>query len=167
MRQAWILSGLLEQLFVEANDKFPVETGGILMGYRAKDSNEPVITDLVGPGPKAKHERENFSPDYDFQCSEVARIYEASGRIITYLGDWHTHPNGSGAMSGKDRRTLYSIAGDSSLRAPVPLMLILASGDPEWAPHLWEGEQSQFFLFIPRLATQRLELRVHEPGDCD
>jgi integrative and conjugative element protein (TIGR02256 family) len=95
----------------------------------------------AGVGPQAAHSRTRFLPDHDFHESEIARIYEESGRRITYLGDWHTHPQGSGHLSHRDLKTLASIAADSRARAPIPLMTILAG--LKWSLFVWKGELVQ------------------------
>ena len=74
----------------EARRCLPNETGGAFMGYWS-DPNTVVITDVIGPGPNAKHTRYSFHPDVEYHAAEIDRIYSQSGRINTYLGDWHTH----------------------------------------------------------------------------
>ena len=32
---------------------------------------------------------------YPNQEQEIGRVYTASGRCTTYVGDWHSHPGGS------------------------------------------------------------------------
>ena len=59
----------------EAEDKFPDETGGILIGYWHSKAHVTIIS-MVGPGPNARHDRTGFEPDYDFHDAEVARAAE-------------------------------------------------------------------------------------------
>ena len=73
----------------------------------------------IGPGPAAVHAARRFAPDADYHEHEVARRYEASGRVDGYLGDWHTHPLGRPRLSRADRRTLRLIARSSAARAPT------------------------------------------------
>ena len=120
----------------EAGRSRPLETGGVLMGYWT-DSNTAVISTVVGPGPKARHERHAFWPDTTYQDAEIERIYEDSGQQHSYLGDWHTHPNGSVRTSQKDRKTLLSIALSEEARAPEPLMAILGGAGNEWDLAIW------------------------------
>src|SRR6266849_1420647 len=127
-RRAWVHRSVLRQLHDEAQRAFPNETGGVLMGYWIDDASQVVITDVVGPGPRAIHYTKSFVPDHDFQEERIARIYEESDRIWTYLGDWHTHPHGSSSLSRRDRQTLRAIAMHSEARCPLPLMAILAGG---------------------------------------
>ncbi len=125
---AWIAEQVLTALRAEADHAFPLETGGVLLGYWATLPEEVVIADAIGPGPQALHGERRFRPDRDYQEAEIARRYEESGRYHTYLGDWHTHPRTGPRLSGLDRRTLRSIARDRDARAPVPLMAVLGGG---------------------------------------
>ncbi len=89
-----------------------------------------VITEAVGPGPCAKHGKTTFVPDPYYHESEIARLYEQSGRVNTYLGDWHSHPNSVTRLSPTDRCTLLKIAKHKDARVPTPLMAIIGASDP-------------------------------------
>lgn len=104
----------------------PAETGGVVMGYWVSD-REVVITAATSAGPRATHREDGYEPDVDHDQLEIARIYHESGRLHTYLGDWHTHPGSGPGLSRRDRNTLRAIAVDAGARAPEPLMIIIAS----------------------------------------
>jgi integrative and conjugative element protein (TIGR02256 family) len=132
---AWIDAKALAAVRREATERHPDETGGILLGWTGPSSagdgrSDVVIAEVIGPGPGARHDRTTFRPDAAWQTAQVARLYEASGRRHTYLGDWHTHPNGSGRPSRRDRRTLATIARSPDARAPHPVILIVEH-DPD------------------------------------
>lgn len=110
---------------MEARDHPHAETGGVLLGYESPDG-DVVIAEALGPGPRAIRTSTTFNPDSEWQQALVAERYAASGRIHTYLGDWHTHPEGVAWPSRVDRRTLRRIARDSAARAPRAIMAILA-----------------------------------------
>lgn len=133
---AWISTVSLNKMITEADRSFPKETGGVLTGYWAVPFTEVVVIDITGPGPGAVHKADGFLPDADYQEKEVARIYKDSGRLYTYLGDWHSHPNGGSRLSRRDRRTVRAIAVHRPARAPVPLMAILAPDSP-WSLNIW------------------------------
>jgi len=118
----------------EADARRPLETGGMLLGYIApKEGVETVVIEVVlGPGPEAVHSTHCFEPDDDWQQRELAEAYATSGRVTTYLGDWHTHPSGTTTPSRRDLRTARSIARTRGARAPRPLMMILAPGSDGW-----------------------------------
>jgi integrative and conjugative element protein (TIGR02256 family) len=117
----------------EAERKFPKESGGVLLGYLAAEEKRHVqILAQIGPGPKARYRRDRFEPDGAWQAEQIAAAYEDSGRITTYLGDWHSHPRGGSSPSKLDRTTVKAIANTPEARAPNPLMLILFKGSEKW-----------------------------------
>lgn len=140
----WVTDRALKQLALEANLHAPLETGGLLLGYwsSASGEEEVLIELIIGPGTHAQHERTRFRPDAPWQRRQLAAAYAASGRITTYLGDWHTHPGSAPAPSRRDRKTARTIAYEADARVPRPLMLILGSGSDAagWTPrlHLWD-----------------------------
>jgi integrative and conjugative element protein (TIGR02256 family) len=81
----------MAEIVAECERSLPHETGGCLVGYWA--TREIVITEMIGPGPNALHAELNFAPDHEWQVSEIARTYEESNFVHTYLGDWHSHLN--------------------------------------------------------------------------
>jgi integrative and conjugative element protein (TIGR02256 family) len=133
----WIARTATHALLDEANDKAPLETGGILLGYIAPSNGDAVVTATIGPGPAADHTRTSFTPDADHHERELARRYEASGRLHTYLGDWHSHPPGGASLSPQDLRTLRRIALYKSARISEPLMIV-AHNDHAWELTAWQ-----------------------------
>lgn len=115
---------------------FPLETGGVLIGYWAADVKDVVVTAATGPGPNALHGEMGFVPDSAVQTEVVSRHYAASGRRHVYLGDWHSHPDGGRKLSRLDVRTLRAISADPAARIRSPLMAVLFGADV-WRIQLW------------------------------
>lgn len=128
--RVWFGRDVLVTMRVEAERRFPRETGGILIGYADETTAEIMVTTVVGPGPFARHGRWTFVPDQRYHEREMARLYTESGRIWTYIGDWHSHPAGSLALSVTDRRTLGRIARSKDARISRPIMTVIAGGSP-------------------------------------
>lgn len=158
MRTAWISYRDVAFMQQEAERAFPLETGGVLMGYWTKNNQDAVIRSVIGPGPKAKHERSSFAPDYEWQEMQIACIYKDSGRFFTYLGDWHSHPDGLSRLSLKDRITLWRIANYRQARIAHPIMVILAG--PQWKIKLWR--QDCMVLFDAFILPFIREIRVYQ-----
>jgi integrative and conjugative element protein (TIGR02256 family) len=118
----WCRYSALDEMHREAERVKQNETGGVLLGWSGPDL---AITRVVGPGPSARHGARTFEPDYDWQEKQIAELYESSGRRLSYLGDWHTHPGGSVTPSPTDLRTIRNIAACAEARCPRPLMAIL------------------------------------------
>ncbi len=121
-----------------ADNHFPLETGGLLVGYQNKQQRLTVIADIIGPGQEAKHYRYSFIPDYDYQEYQLSEAYKQSGRTLTYLGDWHSHPLGNHVLSSHDSGTLQSIADFPMARMPFPFMAILAGSKRSWKIKFWQ-----------------------------
>lgn len=138
----WVSKSLIARLVQEADDALPDETGGALVGYWAAD--DVVVTQLISGGPKAAHGRDFFEPDWEFQQAQIDCYYARSGRLHTYLGDWHSHPSGLLRLSRRDRRTLRLIANHPDARAPNALMLLLAD-DGGWEVGVWRVDRSRCF----------------------
>ncbi len=151
MSVAWIRADALDEVRRCARDRHPLETGGLLLGWTDDATGDAVVAAIVGPGPAAKHGRMSFRPDHDWQRAELARRYAGSGRVHGYLGDWHTHPSGSGRPSDRDRRTLALIAAAPLARAPKPLLAIVADG-PDGTIHVWRHRRRPLSLerLVPR-----------------
>jgi integrative and conjugative element protein (TIGR02256 family) len=120
-----------------ANDKFPLETGGVLIGYVGGASGDDVVVvAITGPGPRAHHTAITFEPDHEYQTAEIARLYRSSKGVNTYLGDWHTHPRSTADLSRRDKKTLNHIAAHRAARMRRPIMAILGEGS-SWVLKAW------------------------------
>lgn len=122
----WFARDAIAMMRREAERTFPNESGGVLLGYSDATNSALVVTAFVGPGPLARHGRSAFVPDHRYHEEQVAQIYSASGRVHSYLGDWHSHPDGSLRMSAADRRTLARIARFREARMSRPIMVVIA-----------------------------------------
>ncbi len=112
-------------LLNEAIDRYPFETGGIIMGTWLADGTA-IIADVIGPGPSAEHTRSSFDPDQEWQEQQTANIWTHQSGRVEYLGDWHTHPNGSTRPSRRDHGVALTIASSTDARAPKPIILIIS-----------------------------------------
>lgn len=127
----WIPKRTYLQMCALGEQRFPLETGGMLLGYEA-DNGEAVVTTVIGPGRNAKHRRYRFSPDAEYQQAELTAHHLRTAGRETYLGDWHTHPLGSTTLSLLDKRTLTRIACAPSSGTIKPIMAILGGGRENW-----------------------------------
>lgn len=118
----------------DADRAFPLETGGVLVGYRV-DADQ-IITASIDAGPRAARTRTSFEADHEHQCAELDRVFAASGGVTVYLGDWHTHPFSGTDLSNIDKRTLRGIAAHAEANIPNPIMIIGGGGPSNW---IWKA----------------------------
>lgn len=156
--KAWLAASAKDFLMEEAQRAENVETGGVLLGYWGGTPNEPVISTITGPGKRARHRPDSFSPDQSFHETEIARICRESFGRVVYLGDWHSHPGGDTELSRRDVRTLERISTSAAARAPTPLMLILAG--PPWDIAIWLAVSPRGWHWPRRIATVRIGVEL-------
>jgi len=162
-KTVWIYRPVLKFVTVEASAKAPLETGGVLMGYFGQPENTPVVLWATGPGSQAVHQRNYYKPDYEFDESQIATLYEKYGGKITYLGDWHTHTSSFPELSYKDKRTLRRIVGCKSARVETPIMLLL-SYSGRWDVTIWQGKLYKRYVWGKRLVISNLTVNLIHTG---
>lgn len=145
----------------EASKFYPLETGGVLMGYWWQP-NTAVVTATIRAGPDAHRERQHFEPDQSWQLAEIARHYQDSGRRETYLGDWHSHPDAqNGFLSYMDRTVLTRIINTAAARTETPLMLIFHGPQDDWQGAMWRGALTRRRIFWPKLRVDQAAIRLY------
>lgn len=150
----------LDRIEREADRTYPLETGGVLMGYWAHEALL-YVTAVIGPGPTAKHRRWNFTADYHWQLERIAEQYESSGRRETYLGDWHTHPGARhGDLSAIDMCALRKVVLSPHARAPRAISAILFGDSRGWKLNLWLGEKAERRTFWQRINVSPLAVEI-------
>jgi len=127
-----------KQMVDEARLKFPLETGGVLLGSLSLDGERAVVSHIIGPGPKAVHSASLFVPDHDYHDHEVISIYRSSAGAARYVGDWHTHPTSTAYLSSLDRQTLEFIARSPEAQLPKPFMLVWGGRGAKWRAGAWQ-----------------------------
>lgn len=113
-----------EAMIREAAEALPVETGGILLGYRA--DNGIVVTDLlVVPSPSATRHR--YTRD-DVEANALLKdwfVRHPDEPLIGYVGEWHSH-TGIGPASGLDLESARATA----RAADGPIALVVCAPRP-------------------------------------
>lgn len=155
----WINEKLFINLSELADELAPLETGGMLIGYTA-DNGDTVVTNIIGPGPSARHYRFSFTPDPDYQQQLLDEYFIASEGRETYLGDWHTHPNNSARLSLRDKKTLSRIANTPSSGTRHPIMAILSNLSGNWEIQATQFESTRHRFFIVKHVVSSLTVRI-------
>lgn len=126
--------------------KTDVETGGILMGELYIKSNKIKVTHVL----VCKHNSSSrYKLDLNIEClqNKMNEIWEKSGGTITYLGDWHTHPEVNPTPSFLDYKTFALNYYFSNFNQNILLYLILGTEKDIWFKS-FDG-----FLFLEKKIT--------------
>ncbi|MDD2776789.1 MAG: Mov34/MPN/PAD-1 family protein [Gallionella sp.] len=104
------------------NEKGKPESGGILLGLRRGAHFE--VTSATAPTQFDKQSRFHFKRDSIGHSTIATEAWKRSGGYITYIGEWHTHPEHNPTPSSIDLQawrelTRDSLSQDSYLRIIV------------------------------------------------
>lgn len=80
----------------------PAETGGIMIGVIHPKRRVIYVTRMLDPPPDSKGTENSFTRGTHQLPETIDAIKQATGGLLGYVGDWHTHPRGAGRISSKD-----------------------------------------------------------------
>lgn len=107
------------------------ETGGVLMGQLYPKSNKIVVSHAL----ICKHEfSSRYKLNLNIKClqSKINKIWEDSCGTVTYIGDWHTHPEKNPQPSLLDYKTFVINYYQSQFNQNILLYMVLGSHQNIW-----------------------------------
>ena len=81
---------------------FPNETGGILLGYHDFNIGAVVVVAGLPAPPDSKSNRDSFERGIAGLAEAVAEASRRTTGVVTYIGEWHSHPPGHCASPSRD-----------------------------------------------------------------
>jgi integrative and conjugative element protein (TIGR02256 family) len=114
----------------------PFEVGGWLLGYWSEDRSSLFVTHATPPLSRGTPFGVHISGRGHRKLFDQA--WDASDGLVTFLGDWHTHPGSLPLPSVRDKRALAKLATEPRFDTPEPLIAIVST--PRFPWH--EGENA-------------------------
>jgi integrative and conjugative element protein (TIGR02256 family) len=111
----------------------PNETGGILLGYIDQKTKEIYIVDILSAPPDSQGDTSGFSRGINGLKNKVDFAESCTARIVTYIGEWHSHPEKVSVLASEaDKKVLQYL--DKSLKADgcPAVMLIIGDNEEKW-----------------------------------
>lgn len=102
---------------------YPNEFGGFLVGKYSNDLNILTITKFLLPK-KYSSQPMSFKRSTDGISNILQDLFISKKEY--YVGEWHTHPNGSSEYSSTDFNAMKSIAEFETVNIKNPVLLILS-----------------------------------------
>ncbi|MDI1301002.1 MAG: ThiF family adenylyltransferase [bacterium] len=94
--------GLEQKLFAMRAQQVPNETGGILLGYHDLIEKILVIVDACPAPADSVSTPITFQRGTDGVSERVDEVSRLTANIVSYVGEWHSHPPGVPASPSKD-----------------------------------------------------------------
>ncbi len=108
--------------------RLPTETGGVLLGYFDVPHRRVYVVDAL-PAPDDSHERKDAFVRGCAGLADAIRAIEArTGGQVSYVGEWHSHPDGAGVgMSDDDSELIRQVAEEMRADGWPGVMMIIGS----------------------------------------
>jgi [CysO sulfur-carrier protein]-S-L-cysteine hydrolase len=121
-----IIENELIHEFAEIGMKhYPNEFGGFLIGNYSSDFKKLYISDYILPR-KYKGSPFSFLRHIDGLLSVFNKIFKEKN--LYYIGEWHTHPNGSTMYSQTDLNAMIETVKCDTVKIKNPVLLIMSIG---------------------------------------
>lgn len=141
-----IESSVLESIEQYSRAHYPNEFGGILMGSYLNSYIDLVISDII-VSDKYKSSPTKFEPDHDDLNRKTKEYFEYFDNKVIYVGDWHSHPNGSNLYSQQDLNAIADVAISKKVNIKNPILLIAAYTDDYFNPGFYVYKNKKLFKF--------------------
>lgn len=134
-------SDIIDKIKDAGINKYPNEFGGFLLGKYSDDLSTLIITRFLLPKKHLSHPM-SFERSTDGLHKLLQKSFVSKQEY--YVGEWHTHPNGSTRYSSTDFNTMKTIAEYKTVNIKNPVLLILSirkNGCDDFTFYCYENEK--------------------------
>ena len=114
----------MSQIVVQQNGNHKKERGGVILGSVTND-----FRIIVRNIPKATSDKKSlkYSCIRDRRVAQkiISDVFEKTDGIVTYLGEWHTHPIDAPTYSSQDKKTIKDQFLSNKITVDFLLMIII------------------------------------------
>ena len=112
-------ASVFNQIQLQAESEYPNENGGMLVGRYSEDRHTVYIEKVVVPAEKLTG-RTTFMRN----TKGLENIWKQLAKEgLRYVGEWHSHPNGSTQYSSTDLAAMVDIEKEVSIENPLLLII--------------------------------------------
>jgi len=123
-------AAFLDKLKRARSAALPNEIGGSIVGVTDLKARTLVIVDVLPTPPDSKSSPVHFIRGEEGQQTELEKVLERTARVVDYLGEWHSHPDGVSAQPSKEDESLLNTVHRKMSAEGLPaLMVIVAKND--------------------------------------
>jgi integrative and conjugative element protein (TIGR02256 family) len=114
-------------------EKLPRETGGVLLGCWDFLRKRLYVVHTIPSPPDSKERQCLYIRGVAGLAQAVNEAETRTGRMLQYIGEWHSHPDGFAATPSKDDLNVWGwIAEKTTEDGYPPVMLIVGEHDLSW-----------------------------------
>ena len=114
-----IKPSVFNQIQLQAEGEFPNENGGMLAGHYSKDRHTLYIEKVVMP-----IEKVTGRTTFERKTTGLEAVWRKLAKEnLRYIGEWHSHPNGSTKYSNADLSAMVDIEKEVAIENPILLIV--------------------------------------------
>lgn len=129
----WVVrydQGLAQKLEHTRLQALPNETGGAILGVTDFKNRTIILVDVLPEPTDSKSSSTSFVRGEAGQQEALDRVQQLTARVVDYVGDWHSHPQGySAKASNEDDNLINKLHQKMSVDGLPSVMLIVAEND--------------------------------------
>lgn len=111
----------------------PNETGGVLLGYIDQKIKSIYIVDALPEPRDSLSDKQGFIRGIDHVQDAVHSAQQRTNGVVTYIGEWHSHPVGVSANPSKlDNELLSELADELFVEGQPGIILIVSETTENW-----------------------------------
>ncbi len=124
----WLLvvdDALLERLQDLRSSKLPNETGGVLLGVYDLDRKTIYVVDTIPSPPDSEEWPTLYIRGSEGLLEEVQNVAKRTGGQLEYVGEWHSHPDGSATRPSPDDIKVFAWLTEHMATAGLPALMAI------------------------------------------
>lgn len=157
----FIKDDLFYSLSKKAEAGCPNESGGLLVGKYSTDHKTVIVTKAITPTQETTTPT-SYTRKTDGMEAIWKKLYEEG---LQYVGEWHSHPNGSPQYSTEDLNAMRGIYADEDVTISKPLLLILGVKDGKYcknAAYIYNKDNDELIKFKEMVNLKELFLGLQK-----
>ncbi|WP_210415279.1 Mov34/MPN/PAD-1 family protein, partial [Klebsiella pneumoniae] len=108
----------------------PNETGGAIVGITDFKNKTIILVDVFPEPIDSKSSPASFVRGEAGQQEALERVHQLTARVVDYVGEWHSHPQGfSAKASNEDDNLIKKLHQKMRVEGLPAVMLIVAEND--------------------------------------
>ncbi len=112
----------------------PNETGGVLLGYFDQKLRSIFVVDILSAPVDSSADPSGFTRGVQDLEEKIEMAQERTANIVSYIGEWHSHPSGISTKPSEHDIRLLSYLAEILNRDGLPgVMLIVGENQETWS----------------------------------
>jgi hypothetical protein len=114
----------LKKINLLRKQKLPKETGGVLIGSYDIERKKIFLSDTIIPADNSEYPT-SFYRGIGGLKEELERVRRITSNMLTYIGEWHSHPKGCSVSPSNDDLLLLSWLSENMSLEGLPAVMVI------------------------------------------